>query len=63
MTKMEIATYLGISNALLSQTELTGKDASDEIVIKIRQATQEAQLLMYELAREEIIAQVSGDAK
>lgn len=63
MTKMEIATYLGISNALLSQAELTGKDASDEIVIKIRQATQEAQLIMYELAREEIISQVSGDAK
>lgn len=63
MTKMEIATYLGISNALLSQSELAGKDAGDEIVLKIIQATQEAQLLMYELAREEIIAQVSGDAK
>lgn len=62
MTKMEIATYLGISNALLSQMERTG-DAADEILFKIRQATQEAQLLMYELAREEIISQVSGDAK
>lgn len=62
MTKMEIATYLGISNALLAQAEKTG-DASDEILIKIRQATQEAQLIMYELAREEIIAQVSGEAK
>lgn len=59
---MEIATYLGISNALLSQMERT-EDAADEIIIKIRQATQEAQLIMYELAREEIISQVSGDAK
>lgn len=62
MTKMEIATYLGISNALMAQMEMTG-DASDEIIIKIRQATQEAQLLMYEFAREEIISQVSGDMK
>lgn len=62
MTKMEIATYLGISTALLAQMERTG-DAADEILFNIRQATQEAQLIMYELTREEIISQCSGDEK
>lgn len=64
MTKMEIATYLGVNAALLSESYRSNPDPDTaDINNKILQAIQEAQLLMYEFAREEIIAQVSGDGK
>lgn len=53
MTYMEIATYLGIITAGLAQPlEADDKDARD-LNVKLRQACCEAQLAMYELARQE----------
>ena len=64
MTKMEIATYLGVNAALLSESYRSNPDPDTaEINTKILQAIQEAQLIMYELAREDIIAQCSGEVK
>ena len=60
MTKMEIATYLGISNALLSESERSGEATSDAILENIIQATREAQLIMYELARADLFAELKG---
>lgn len=53
MTYMEIATYLGIITAGLAQPlEADDKDTRD-LNAKMRQACCEAQLVMYELARQE----------
>ena len=54
MTKMEIASYLGINNALLANS-LKDIDDKDDIMLKIVQAVQEAQLIMYELARKDLM--------
>ena len=60
MAIMEIATYLGISNALLSESERSGEATSDAILENIIQATREAQLIMYELARADLFAELKG---
>lgn len=59
MTKMEIATYLGMNNVLLKES-LKSDDEAADMTRKILQAVQEAQLIMYELARADIIADISG---
>lgn len=56
MTKMEIATYLGVANTIMTQArgDISEEDSMD-IMNQVSQAICEAQLIMYELARQDII--------
>lgn len=62
MTKMEIATYLGMNNALLANT-LNEIEDKEDIMLKIVQAVQEAQLIMYELARKDLMDALTESEK
>ena len=53
MTYMEIATYLGIVTAGLAQPLEAYDKGEIDLTAKLRQACCEAQLVMYELARQE----------
>ncbi len=52
MTKLEIATYLGFVNVMMSQAE-DGDKQINTINENVRQACCEAQLILFELARRE----------
>lgn len=55
MTKMEIATYIGLANLLLASAE-TNMDGGDrEYTTKIREALCQAQLLLTQQAIEEFV--------
>ena len=57
MTKMEIATYLGVANTIMAQArgDISEEDDSTEIMNRVSQAICEAQLIMYELVRQDIV--------
>lgn len=53
MTYMEIATYLGMFSAMISN-ELQNDPDHNPVMDKTREAIMEAQLIMYEMARQEM---------
>ena len=56
MTKMEIASYLGILSVGLANSK-----GMDSVTEKVLEAVRSAQLIMYELAKQEIIELIKGE--
>lgn len=55
MTKMEIATYIGLANILLKSAESALEEEDTEYTSKIREALCQAQLLLTQQAIEEFM--------
>ena len=58
MTKMEIASHLGILSVVMASAK-----RGDEVFEKSIEAVREAQVIMYELARDEIIKELKGETE
>ena len=60
MTKMEIATYIGLANILLQSAESNMDDETTDYTSKIREALCQGQLLLTQQAIEEFMEDNDG---